>query len=361
MTVTASAPGKLILLGEYAVLEGAPAFVAAVNRRATVRLTPRTDDEIRVHAPDLGIDAAGRLAPGRSGASMRWATDERSAQRLRLVAQVIEAGAGTGAGTGPGTVIKGFEATLRTTAFFDSPGVKLGLGSSAALTVALAGALAAHFDRPSPALPGLVALHRSMQGGRGSGADIAAALVGGIIAYRANTRPVPTATPLRLPAGLSWQVVFTGRSASTPQMLARLAGWRAEHPAEYARHMTALTEIAQQAADQTTAAPHRTAPHRTTPDPAALLDAIDRYASGLDALGAAAGLDIISADHRHLRNLAAAHGVIYKPSGAGGGDIGIAFSGDSGHSARFQQAVSEAGYRMIDMAVDSVGLTVADE
>ena len=36
----ASAPGKLILVGEYAVLAGAPAISAAVNIRATARLQP---------------------------------------------------------------------------------------------------------------------------------------------------------------------------------------------------------------------------------------------------------------------------------------------------------------------------------
>ena len=39
----ATAPGKLILTGEYAVLDGAPAVVVAVDRRAVARrnATPR--------------------------------------------------------------------------------------------------------------------------------------------------------------------------------------------------------------------------------------------------------------------------------------------------------------------------------
>ncbi len=38
MKVIADAPGKLVLLGEYAVLEGAPGLVVAVDRRARVVL-----------------------------------------------------------------------------------------------------------------------------------------------------------------------------------------------------------------------------------------------------------------------------------------------------------------------------------
>ena len=36
--VVASAPGKLVILGEYLVLEGGPCLVAAVDRRARVEL-----------------------------------------------------------------------------------------------------------------------------------------------------------------------------------------------------------------------------------------------------------------------------------------------------------------------------------
>ena len=41
LDVEASAPGKLVVSGEYAVLAGAPALVAAVDRRVTCNLVPR--------------------------------------------------------------------------------------------------------------------------------------------------------------------------------------------------------------------------------------------------------------------------------------------------------------------------------
>src|SRR5699024_4038945 len=39
-SIQASAPGKLILLGEYAVLEQAPCLVSAVQRKCTVDIKP---------------------------------------------------------------------------------------------------------------------------------------------------------------------------------------------------------------------------------------------------------------------------------------------------------------------------------
>ena len=38
MRIRASAPGKIVLSGEYAVLDGAPAICAAVDRRAAVTI-----------------------------------------------------------------------------------------------------------------------------------------------------------------------------------------------------------------------------------------------------------------------------------------------------------------------------------
>ena len=44
MKISATAPGKLVLLGEYAVLENSPAIVTAVNRRATITIEQTGQD-----------------------------------------------------------------------------------------------------------------------------------------------------------------------------------------------------------------------------------------------------------------------------------------------------------------------------
>ncbi|WP_144903290.1 mevalonate kinase [Halobellus captivus] len=55
MTVS-SAPGKVYLFGEHAVVYGEPAVPCAIERRATVTVDARADDHIRVEARDLSLD-----------------------------------------------------------------------------------------------------------------------------------------------------------------------------------------------------------------------------------------------------------------------------------------------------------------
>ncbi|MEF8936878.1 mevalonate kinase [Halobacteriaceae archaeon SHR40] len=53
--VTASAPGKVYLFGEHAVVYGEPAVPCAIERRATVTVTERSDG-LRVQADDLSLN-----------------------------------------------------------------------------------------------------------------------------------------------------------------------------------------------------------------------------------------------------------------------------------------------------------------
>jgi len=54
--VTSSAPGKVYLFGEHAVVYGEPAVPCAIERRARVTVEARSDSRLRVSAPDLSLD-----------------------------------------------------------------------------------------------------------------------------------------------------------------------------------------------------------------------------------------------------------------------------------------------------------------
>ena len=340
MGIVASAPGKLVLTGEYAVLEGAPAIVLALDRRARVTLRDNAGAGYVIDAPDLGVhDALGYLDGQQH---FHWnSVDAIATDRLALVASVLETMALDGA-------LPGFHATLDTHTFFSTASGhhKLGLGSSAALTVALAGAIHARAGRGAPSAGRLLAAHRRLQGGRGSGLDVAASLTGGAIGYRLRAGQ-PQITPVAWPTGLLFACAWSGKAASTGVFLRQLAAWREHVPARYTTLMRELARCAEAAAAAFADNLVST-----------LLEAITAYAAGLARLGAASGLDIVSAEHRVLAAIAAECGVVYKTCGAGGGDIGIALTVDAERLQAFRQRVAQAGLQTLDVQLEPHGLQV---
>lgn len=354
MKIEVSAPGKLVLLGEYAVLSGAPAMAMAVNRRARVELAPSESDRWTLIAPDLAPRPV-ELDVGPGGV-VRWIDEELGGERFTLVerllreldrAGVVEVGQ-----------LAPLVATLDTREFFISRGdsrCKLGLGSSAALTVALTSALAAWADdgRMPDAdarwLQTLVDLHRGMQGGLGSGIDVAASVLGGVIRFRLDeASSVAAAQPVALPADLQVLFFWTGRSASTSGFLERLGARRAAHPLSVDRVISRLGELSKAGIDALEAG-----------DSSAFLDAVDGFWDALEALGREIEMPILSQEHRRLRRLAVESGVRYKPSGAGGGDLGIAFAIDSDRLQEMAVRAEAQGFTALDLETDPSGFTVS--
>ena len=55
MTIQARAPGKIILMGEHAVLHGCPAIATALGLYCTIKVQPRGDGQIELQLPDLNL------------------------------------------------------------------------------------------------------------------------------------------------------------------------------------------------------------------------------------------------------------------------------------------------------------------
>lgn len=343
-----SAPGKMLLLGEYAVLEGAPALVMAVERRAHVRLRANASDRHRVSAPGIG-DTALRID---GDGAVHWEGDTR----LPLLETVLRCLLERGVIPDAEPLQRGCDMTLDTSAFYTGAHTKLGFGSSAGLTVALASALAVWAGRGSATanrriwLEELLHVHRAFQGGRGSGADIAASLLGGLVDYRLQREGDelhPAFRTARLPEALVCRFVWTGQPAVTGDFLQRLEGWRDAHRDDYRARMDALGAIANAAADTA---------HALRPDCAAFLDAAAAYARALDDFGQAVGLPVFSDEHRALAKLAAEAGVVYKPCGAGGGDFGIALCDDHARMDAALEAMRRSGFEPMELPPAPQGL-----
>jgi len=162
MQFKTSAPGSLMLLGEYAVLDGKPALVCAVNKRIHVTLTPRPDDIIEIQSSLHG----------------HYATDLASLVIEKPFQFVLGA-----LKQCQGKLRRGCDIHIESE-FSD----KIGLGSSAAVTVATLAAIMAWLDvkiTPLDLIRQGRNVVRAVQG-VGSGADIAASVYGGVVAYQAQ-------------------------------------------------------------------------------------------------------------------------------------------------------------------------------
>ncbi|WP_134670588.1 mevalonate kinase [Halorussus marinus] len=82
--VVSSAPGKVYLFGEHAVVYGEPAVPCAIERRAQVTAEERDDDRIRVRAEDLSLD----------GFTVEYGSASDAAPDVDVAESLVEAGMG---------------------------------------------------------------------------------------------------------------------------------------------------------------------------------------------------------------------------------------------------------------------------
>lgn len=310
MTKTFSAPGKLVLIGEYAVVDGFPAVVAAVSRRATATVTAGVNDgeslEVRGNDP-------------------RWVSVADSAREQPLLAAVLDEVTKRGIALPSGRI------AVSTTAFA-TEGKKLGLGSSAAAAVAFTSV----FVHPlgTDAIHDVArAAHRAFQGG-GSGIDVAASTYGGILKFQSGAA---TAAPA-LPADLAVVVAWTGVPAKTQGFV---DAWRAlPSRFDHARAIDAATS--------------RFLIGSARADAREVVRAVGDAREAMLAMGAAAGIDVVTQAHQRIAALARAHGGDAKPSGAGGGDVAVCFVARDARAA-LEAALRSERFDVVDVTVGEPG------
>jgi phosphomevalonate kinase len=347
----ASAPGKAVLLGEYVVLEGAPALVAAINRRAHISITDAAIWSLT--APALGVaDAEFACLPdGRalfSDARVQALPHLDTVRAVLLVVQELLVR--NGYALRPGHV------SIDTSAFLAHDGTKLGLGSSAAVSVALVTAFLAHHDAVDTVLPtepmaqrrAIVMLaadvHARAQGGMGSGVDIAASVYGGVLRFKRCASHMDVVPCTRMPA-LTTAFTWAGHATSTPEFLARVRAFKDRDRASYGALMDKLSTAARAGADAW--------------DKGHISDFFAAVATsfvGLHELGQCSGADIASAPHRAMDQVVRSLGGVYKSSGAGGGDLGLAFTANQPIAQAVAQALEAADFSMLPLAFDPCGV-----
>jgi mevalonate kinase len=220
--IKVSAPGKLMLFGEHAVVHGKPCLVTAVDQRIAVKASFNGENELVVNAPQLGIKNYQRMV------------NQLGNQEMPKQVSFIEA-------------------TVKS--FYQKYGLKKGLnitthsqfshtygfGSSSAITIATTKALSLLYqikmtDKETFDLAYQAVLDIQ---GVGSGFDLAAALWGGTLFYKKGAKMVEKIRLKKLPL----VVCYSGVKADTPTLVRQVEELKRKQPIKVRNIFNKMEEI----------------------------------------------------------------------------------------------------------------------
>ncbi|UJL46609.1 phosphomevalonate kinase [Virgibacillus sp. NKC19-16] len=255
----------------------------------------------------------------------------------------------------------------------DASGVKYGLGSSAAVVTSVISAiLKKHLpQKPSAMLIfKLAAISHVITQRNGSGADVAASSYGGFLQYSSfqadwlieayeNRKTLTellerewtyfSVEPIKLPENIYVCIGWTGKPASTKKLVDEILKLKNDALAKFQQFLTNSEE-----------AVGYFLKGMTESDVDLLLRGVKKNRQALATVGKHADVAIETPLLRTLCDLAEGYGGAGKPSGAGGGDCGIAFMPSKEKAEALMQAWEQAGIKPLDIQPCGYGAIEAD-
>ncbi|MFS0674924.1 phosphomevalonate kinase [Ornithinibacillus sp. 179-J 7C1 HS] len=327
-SITIQVPGKLMIAGEFAVLEPYHKLIAmAVNRFVYVDIHANKTNQLTLEKFNLR--------------NLNWNFVDKQViidstdTRVNFVQEAMTIAFGYL--SEKNISIDNFSLQVKSELDDKVSGKKFGLGSSAAVAVGVITAiLQYHLPKaPSPLLVfKLAAISHVAAQGNGSGADVAASAFGGIIQYssfqanwlrnrynESNTLleviemdwPYLSIEPVALPADIHLRVGWTGSPASTGNLVNQILQLKNTKRDKYEEFLhnseEAVKNILRGMLDN---------------DLPLLLSGVKQNRTALVAVGKEAETDLETTKIAKLCDLAEELGGAAKQSGAGGGDCGIA-------------------------------------
>lgn len=325
--IEAKAPGKLYLAGEYAVVEpGHPAVIVAVNQWLVAQITKEKTGRITsTQRPDV------TLSWKRQDTQIKVDvvdTYPLIVSCMQVVEDYIRS---------LGLLVDSYyHIAIQSDLDEKESGIKYGLGSSGAITVAVVKVLLAYYQQESPPLLvyKLAVLAQLQMGMTGSFGDVASSSFQGMIAYYSVDRKwlLEQSTllsiselvnqdwkdlaivPLDLPEPLEILVGWTGVAASTEQLVTQVhqqltQAEKKHYHQQFLKENQDCVERLIQACKDT---------HFEL-----VKQAIRTNRQQLQAFSSAMEIVIETPQLTQLCQLAEQHGAVAKSSGAGGGDCGI--------------------------------------
>ncbi|GEM_PF-291328 len=365
--VTVSAPGKLMLSGEWSILEkGCPCIVLAVERKVYAKAKEAAHSSVKLL--DFGIDTKNTI----NGTEVKFAKwDERLIFTKHALQTAFKYLAGKKIGP------KNFALETRSdisAVRHKGKKMKIGFGSSAAAVVAIIGAvLKLHGvgietlqEKKNLFKLGIIA-HYYAQGKIGSGFDVAASTFGGALAYKRFDSgwlekelrhksvvqiieyrwPHFEAHHVNVPEECELLVGFTGKSASTTELVKKVQQFKQKKPGQYRAIIEGIKKTTNKIVVALEMGSHLQ-----------ILKLIGENRTLLKALSDASGAGLETPEHTAMIESAAKFGAAAKFSGAGGGDCGIGICFDAKTARKVKAGWKGGGIAIIDVEISQDGAKV---
>lgn len=324
--ITEKAPGKLYIAGEYAVVEnGYPAILVALDQFVTCSIEESAAKVGKIISRQYHNNA---LQWHRLGEQMVVDNRDNPFSYILSAIKVTEEYARSFA-----RELRIFDLHIDSQLDSDS-GKKYGLGSSAAVTVATVKALCHFYNLPvtKDEIFKLAAIAHFEVQGNGSLGDVAASVYGGWIAYHSFDRqwlaqqrkyldlrtlvdlpwPDLKIESLKAPSNLQLLIGWTGKPASTSQLVDKISLFKARQQKEYRQFLEDSKHCIQRMVEGF---------HNA--DLESIKNEIRYNRELLKQLGTNSGVHIETPVLNKLCQIAEDFGGAAKTSGAGGGDCGI--------------------------------------
>ena len=328
MKIEATAPGKIFLSGEYLALEGSLSTLLPTKQKAKIIIEESKCSSNILYSLPLDKSFAFDV---NDSFEIEWLHEnpmeigsfiEKAIALMRI--EPIKT-----------------KFTIDTTDFYFQR-TKIGIGSSSAISSALIKALNKYFDikqTQEMMIDSALTLHNTVQNSLGSGLDVlASSLDSGLIECDIKKPRQKKWTKLEWPSDLLIKGVITSQASNTKKMIKKYLKGHIKNK----EFFLALKIDADQILKELSLS-------WKSQDSESIIASMRQYNILMQQLDQRYQLGIYTKEHQSLSNLSSKLGLFYKPSGAGGGDLGFIMSNNEMKLKQLIVKLKDKNFQTLDL------------